>query len=457
MDELKTTKGKISDFDEEDPNTRGSTDKEDHTKTTDENIGLLTGNKKKPDCCGGCSKIEINTENNHALVLGIFWYLIVLGITYWGILPGHILHWRDSDIMQSFTVINILSLMVLMLLTVICLIVIHKLLNKEFDIYKYIILCAIIFVAEIIGSFEPLYDVGFGASFWCIMAGIVFRIFSKTPNGFLNLDFYIKVAIVLLAVDLNEVLLIGAKSLVVGWVETTFVFLSVLIFGILVLKVDKTLAIGTSVALSICGASAIVAVKDIIKLDDKSKKYIIIVMSIFTIPYIPILPVLSNKFNLNNNTAGAWIGGCVDTTGAVLASASLLPLEGFHTAIIIKMVQNVWIVAFIIGLSIYINRSFSCSKVWDSFPKFILGFILTGLITTFLPDPFKTNVVNNSFIISEWFSSISFVLIGYEIDIFTIHKDLNDNFRVMILYIIGQVFDTFTTFGIAFIMFTLIS
>lgn len=66
---------------------------------------------------------------------------------------------------------------------------------------------------------------------WCIIIGIMYknsigRCF-KINKSLLSLEFFIKISIVLLAINLRNVLVGGAKVLVVAWVETIILFITV--------------------------------------------------------------------------------------------------------------------------------------------------------------------------------------------------------------------------------------
>jgi hypothetical protein len=65
------------------------------------------------------------------------------------------------------------------------------------------------------------------------------------------------------------------------------------------------------------------------------------VMSIFTVPAIPLIPALARSLGLSPVVSGAMIGGSVDTTGAVIASASIAGSEALQAAAVIKMLQNI--------------------------------------------------------------------------------------------------------------------
>lgn len=396
----------------------------------------------------------LNTENNWALYIGLSWYPIIVLSSWWGITPGHLYHWQNGDIVQTFTPDNIMSFLLIMSFTIICFWIVHDFLGVAMSMYKHFIMCGIVFVSSLVGSFQTLFNLGLGTAIWCIIFGMFFRLLSKDASGFMPLEFYIKISIVLLAVNLKNFLIVGAKALLVGWAETTFVLVSVFALGYYILKMDPNVAVTVAGGLSICGSSAVAAIADSTNVDTTISKTIIFVMSIFTIPAIPLVPIIGNALHFNNNTLGAWIGGSIDSTGAVVASASLCLPAVFRTAIIVKMIQNIWIGPIVVGICIIKFKTFAPKKLWDNFPKFVLGFLVVGFITTFIPEPLGEIVVSNCFIISEWFSSISFVLIGYSIYIPQIPKEITKHKKILLLYAIGQSLDFVTTAAVAFLMFT---
>ena len=100
-----------------------------------------------------------------------------------------------------------------------------------------------------------------------------------------------------------------------------------------------------------------------------------------------LLPWLSNLMGLSPDVAGAWLGGTIDTTGAVAAAGTMLGEQAAQTAIIVKSSQNVLlgIAAFLIALYWTYKGEERQEKptlkiIWDRFPKFVVGFILASLV-----------------------------------------------------------------------------
>lgn len=96
-------------------------------------------------------------------------------------------------------------------------------------------------------------------------------------------------------------------------------------------------AVGTS----ICGTSAIAATRGCIDAPADEAVIAISLVSISTLAFMLTIPFFSLAAGLRKVVAGAWIGGAVNNTGNVVASAALLQDQAAEeVAAIVKMVQN---------------------------------------------------------------------------------------------------------------------
>jgi uncharacterized membrane protein YadS len=327
--------------------------------------------------------------------------------------------------------------------------------GKPFNIATCSWICLVALISQVVGAYTPFFDSGFGAAVWCIFFGMLIRLLAKTKlHGTPSLTFAIMVSIGLLAVDLSSVGQVGLGALAVAWLETTLVLVSVYYFGKHCMAMDDTQALLTSAGLSVCGSSAVAAVGEVLGADDKLMSALIALMSILTIPLIVLLPLVGEAINLNNSTLGAWQGGSIDSTGAVVASASLVNSDVLKVAVIVKMLQNVIIGPVVMATTIVRSKSCKFKTLWDKFPKFVLSFLVVGCITTLVPEEFGMRMAADSFVSSEWFSCVSFVMIGYEINLLSFKSEFCAYSKVLGLYVIGQfAVDTFTTLAVAYLVF----
>lgn len=319
-------------------------------------------------------------------------------------------------------------------------------------------------ISKIIGANVILKSGGLGDSVWAIIIGAlitntVFFSRNQLPDWLKNVvvtEFYIKISVVLLAVDLSLFGQIGLQGFITTWVDTPIVLGVMFLVGVFIFRLSKDDSIILVGGATICGSSAATAITSSIGGDKQVASLVIAIMSFFTVPLIPTMPLFATALKINPRVSGAWIGGSVDSTGAVIATASSLGPTALETAAIVKMMQNIIIGPVCLLLTVIWTKKFNPKVLYDRFPKFVLGFmILSGIISVAIPRATRSIAQKNVFIISEWFSSFGFVCIGLELNMRKLFEDLKKNgIRFIALYIICQLMDLCTTFGFAYVSFT---
>jgi uncharacterized membrane protein YadS len=416
----------------------------------------------------------LNTEEYWSTWIGIFCFCILITVRACAnVGPIDLVSWTlDKEFSDQININFLISLLCIISLIVISLIVCHKALDKRIDFFNYFTIIGLVIISKIIGTFSILKSNGLGTSFLCIVFGCLYRLClgDGLLNDIMSMEFFIKISIVLFAIDIQNIVTFGPKAIVVAWIDTIILLMIVYFIGSKLLQLDNRISLLISSGLSVCGSSAIMTLSDIIykpnfteqqlslqqeqlSLQKKQDTHVsITILSIFSIPFIPLMPYVCKVYGLNDAISGLWIGGTIDSTGTVIASVSLLGQNALNSAVVLKMLQNLLIGPIALVLTIIWNRTVNFYVLWDKFPKFVFGFILISVVVSLLPTTLRTQVSSDCFIISEWFSAISFVLIGLDIDFF--HNELFKQWRLMLLYIIGQTIDIFTTFGFVWLMFT---
>ena len=228
------------------------------------------------------------------------------------------------------------------------------------------------------------------------------------------------------------------------------------------MNVDPEMGTMLASAVSICGVSAAIATCGVIKGDNKKLSYVVSLVLIVAIPMMYLLPWLAGLMNLTPDVAGAWIGGTIDTTGAVAAAGTLVSEEAGKTAIIVKSSQNVLLglAAFFISMMWAYKGTNGDTRptagvIWERFPKFVVGMVLASLVFSFaLPEEMAKSVgaVTKGF--QNTLFSIAFVCIGLE----TRLKDIfgKENRVPLKVFLTAQTFNIFVTLVIAYIIFGMI-
>jgi len=305
------------------------------------------------------------------------------------------------------------------------------------------------------------------AVIFSLTIGLIIGNFFKLPTWFkeaLSTELYVKIGLVLLGTTVIFGDILKAGSL--GLIQALVVVVSVWYFAFWVckkLKIDKEMALMLSSAVSICGVSAAIATSGAIKGDNKKLSYVISLVLITAVPMMIFMPYLANLMNLSQEVTGAWLGGSIDTTGAVAASGTLVGEEALKISTIVKFSQNVLLGIAAFFISIYWTYSKSVDDetkkdkptlklIWERFPKFVIGFVFVSLVFSFAISPETIAGVKDSLksLQGLWFA-LAFTSIGLE----TNFKDLfkQDNKKPLYAFLIAQTFNVLVTLALAIALF----
>jgi len=323
-------------------------------------------------------------------------------------------------------------------------------------------------VSQIISGFKPVKYYGFEYVIFALLLGILVRSIFGLPKWMeesLHTEFFIKTGLVVLGAGIIFGEILSAGSL--GLIQAVIVVLAVWFFAYWIakkLKVDDEMAVMLSSAVSICGVSAAIAAAGAIKGDGKKLSYVVSLVLIVALPMLILLPIAAKFMGLNPAQAGAWIGGTIDTSGAVVASGTILGEEALKFSTIVKFSQNVLIGFAAVAISVFWvfknkkgNNDGKKEKVdfrliWDRFPKFVLGFLAASLIYSFIVSPENVAATKDYLKgVQTAFFGIAFVSIGLETDLTALVK--TGDGRPAWAFLIAQMFNIFITLIIAFLLF----
>lgn len=310
-------------------------------------------------------------------------------------------------------------------------------------------------------------DYNLEAVIFSLAIGLAISNLFNLPDWFknaLSTELYVKIGLILLGTTVIFGDILKAGSL--GLIQALVVVISVWYFAFWIckkLKIDKEMSLMLSSAVSICGVSAAIATSGAIKGDSKKLSYVISLVLITAIPMMIFMPYLAELMGLSQQVTGAWLGGSIDTSGAVAASGSLVGEEALKISTIVKFSQNVLLGIAAFAISIYWSYSKSVDDetkkekptlkiIWERFPKFVLGFIFASLLFSFLISPETNAEIKGSLkcIQGLWFT-LAFTSIGLE----TNFKDLfqQDNKKPLYAFLIAQTFNVIVTLIIALLLF----
>ena len=223
-----------------------------------------------------------------------------------------------------------------------------------------------------------------------------------------RVEFYIKLGIVLLGATLPFTLIIwaGPVAILQASIVSIITFL-VIFFMARKLGLDQRLAAVLGAGGAVCGVSASIAVAGAVRAKKEDPPIAISLVVFWAIVLIFVLPLVARSLNLPTGVGGAWIGTSEFADAAGLAAAqSYGGLAGTHVGIsgtadqalasytLIKVIgRDMWIgiwsfVLALISVTVW-ERSATNSKVqvgqiWWRFPKFVIGFLIASVLTTWI-------------------------------------------------------------------------
>ncbi|MEW5721602.1 MAG: putative sulfate exporter family transporter, partial [Thermodesulfobacteriota bacterium] len=299
----------------------------------------------------------------------------------------------------------------------------------------FLVIFLLAFLSMIVSQQSFIKKWGFEYVLFALIFGLIISNLFKVPailKAAGLTEFFIKIGLVCMGATI--IFSVVVKAGLIGVIQALLVatvvwFMTYFIsrkFGISE-RFSAIIATGNS----ICGVSATIAAGGAIQGDPKEVSYMVAWVMVCAVVLILIMPPIAIWLKLPSNMAGAWIGGVIDNTGAVVAAGKMIQGKAaVEAATMVKMAQNVLIglVAFLMALwaTVTLDRREraevakpSYMEIWYRFPKFVVGFIVSSLVVSFIVEPglgkeatkAVEGVCKNY---RDWFFTFCFVSIGLE-------------------------------------------
>ncbi len=293
-------------------------------------------------------------------------------------------------------------------------------------------------------------------------------------------ELYIKIGLVLLGAEvlLTRLLALGLPGVIVSWVVTPTVLITTYLFGQHVLKISsRSLNMVISADMSVCGVSAAIATGAACKAKKEELSLAIGISLAFTAIMMVVMPIFVQRIGLDPVVGGAWMGGTIDSTGAVVAAGETLGIVGSETAVTVKMIQNILIGVVAFGVAVYWTRwvepleeshgaeskastlRMGLVEIWRRFPKFVLGFVTASLLcSTILAYSFfgeswiQTTTLKLTAPLRGWLFCLAFGAIGLSTNFRELAPYLKTG-KPLVLYVCGQSFSLLLSLAMAYLMF----
>jgi uncharacterized membrane protein YadS len=277
-------------------------------------------------------------------------------------------------------------------------------------------------------------------------------------------EYYIKTGLVVLGAGIlvDDI----ARAGFLGIAQALVVVLSVWAFAFWLarrLRVDDEFATMLASAVSICGVSAAIATCGAIQGDRKKLSYVTSLVLVVAMPMMVLMPWVAKVIGMPDVVAGAWLGGTLDTSAAVVAGGELISDAARDAAVVVKLSQNalIGVAAFLLTVWWALKRKTpgaegtprtSLAVIWERFPKFVCGFLIASIVFSwFVGDATVADTRGPLTAIRTTLFAMAFVSIGLETSLGTLVT--TDQGRPAIAFLGGQAFNILVTFAAAYVFF----
>lgn len=309
---------------------------------------------------------------------------------------------------------------------------------------------------------------------WALVIGLVISNTVGTPEFLkpaMRTELFIKTGLVLLGAEilLSRLVVLGLPGIFVSWVVTPIVLISTYLFGQYILKIQsRSLNMVISADMSVCGVSAAIATGAACRAKKEELSLAIGLSLAFTVLMMIVMPPFIKAVGMNDILAGAWLGGTIDSTGAVAAAGAMVSKPAMEVAATVKMIQNILIGAVAFGVSVYwvtfVDKADDgarpgISEIWLRFPKFVLGFVAASLFFSWIYSTgiggkalAESTLSGTTVLLRGWFFCLAFVSIGLESNFRELAQYMKGG-KPLVLYVCGQTLNLVLTLLMAWIMF----
>ena len=298
---------------------------------------------------------------------------------------------------------------------------------------------------------------------WAVSIGLLLNIIlsltgrKESIRPLLKTEIFLKTGLVLLgaSVSLPTIMSVGARGLLQAAIMITCVFgFTWWLAG--KFKLPPTLQAVMASAVSICGVSAAIAAAGAVLAKKEELTYTTALVIFTALPLMVIMPWLALTWGLPPLWAGAWFGSNIDTTAAVVGAGTIYGQEAMKIASIVKLSQNalIGVVAFLLAVYFAVkvekgeNGKPSPKLIWDRFPKFVFGFLITSILASM--GLFSKAQLADIKSLQSWALSLAFVCIGLEVSVGRF-KEMGS--RPVIVYLCATVFNTTLALLVSWLIF----
>lgn len=300
--------------------------------------------------------------------------------------------------------------------------------NKQIinTFYGVILVSFFALIATIISEFDIFKNLGISPLIIGIVLGIFYANSLKSKFSKIFQDgitfstkYILRLGIILYGFRLTFQNLqeVGFSGVFIAFCIVAFTFIFGYIIGTKVLKLDREITILCSAGSSICGAAAVLATQSVLKNEAYKSAIAVSFMVIFGTIAMFLYPFLYKLgiFDLSASEMGVYIGSTLHEVAHVVGASTSLGEDVSKDAIIVKMIRVIFLVPFLILLSLWLIKTGFHSKNEKTkvvIPWFAVMFIVVVGFNSF--GFLSENIIKNINFIDTFSLTMAMTALGME-------------------------------------------
>jgi uncharacterized integral membrane protein (TIGR00698 family) len=310
---------------------------------------------------------------------------------------------------------------------------------------------------------------------WALAVGLLVGNLAGLPRWFapaLIGEFFIKTGLVVFGAEVlvTRLVALGPPGLMTAGIVTPIVLVTTYLLGVHVLRIpSRSLCMTLSADMSVCGVSAAIATGAACRAKKEEISLVIGISLLFTVIMMVAMPPVIRLAGIDPIVGGAWIGGTIDATGAVIAAGESIGKEAGEVAATVKMIQNSMIGFIAFAVAAYWAgwierdpagpRGTLAGEAWRRFPRFILGFLGASLLCSAFHALgteqalwVEGSTTGFTAKLRGWLFCTGFVCMGLQTNVRELAPVLASG-RPVVLYVVGQALNLALTLAMASLTF----
>lgn len=257
----------------------------------------------------------------------------------------------------------------------------------------FVLIPAIAIIATLLAELPLFSRLGLSALPLAILLGITAGHLTRAAPGPVETCFadycrqrLLRYGIVLFGFSISfvQILDLGWQVLLLDVMIILGIFLTGILVGIKLLRLEPPAAILVAAGSAICGAAAVLATDSVVKSGQRQVSIAVATVILFGTLAMFSYPLIYPLTGMDQYLFGIYIGSTVHEVAQAVAAGEAIGGAAMQNAVVVKLIRVMLLAPFLIILSALLNRGNDTQRSGRriTVPWFVLGFVATAAINS---------------------------------------------------------------------------